>query len=173
MFYRKALVVVLLTFTSLTLGQENTVLETEVLETEVLEIEQFDSENGLQELQLQIPSPLLSAQQDHGKLYQSAYDPEHQLYPVKIVAIDDWQLPAGISKQDILLSEGQHQMIVVPDFSNIEHKTVFMDSPWQELQVSFSIEVEQEIVVAARLMDTEDLQWQVQMYLVDTHLEQK
>lgn len=115
----------------------------------------------------QLPSPLLSEGEIHGTLYLSSFDAEHDLYPVKILSVDGWLVPADYTEQKLRLALGTHQIKVTPDFSNIEPQTVFMASPWQEKHISFTILDQQDIAVAARLMDKQELEWDVQMYRVE------
>ena len=119
----------------------------------------------------EIISPLVSSGEEHGRLYQSPYNPEHHLYPVRIISIDGWDITDETFEQDLLLAVGDHQMRVVPDFSNIQPQFVFMSSSWQEKHVSFSIKNNQEIAVGARLIDREYLEWQVQLYGIEVPLD--
>ena len=113
-----------------------------------------------------IESPLVLDDVEHGKLLISAYDPKHFLYPVKIVAIDDWSITEDILTKDLLLVEGDHKLKVIPDFSNLQQQTVFMSNDWQEKQINFKVLKDQEFVVAARILNTEKLDWEVQIYRV-------
>ena len=111
-----------------------------------------------------IPSPLKTADEDHGKLLISAFDPTHYVYPVKILSIDDWEVNDKIVEDDLRLARGDHHIILIPDFSNIEEKRGFMRSPWIEKKVAFSIENDQSITITARLMNRDKIEWKVQMY---------
>lgn len=119
-----------------------------------------------------VASPLVSPEEVHGRLFISAFDPEHQLYPVKLISIDKWQLTEDIREQDLRLSEGEHEIRVIPDFSGIEPQKVFMTNTWQEKRLSFSLQQQQTIVIGARLIDTEELQWEVQLFLVELPVEE-
>jgi len=133
-------------------------------ETEVL-----NSDHKSAELeQTAIESPLLNEDEQYGQLILTSYDPEHALYPVKMISIDKWLLPEDISEQELRLAQGEHQIVLVPDFSNIHPQQVFMSNLWSEKMVSFSIDNHQQIAVTARLIDKQKGQWQVQMYRVET-----
>jgi len=113
-----------------------------------------------------VESPLVSNDQENGRLYLSAYDPEHYLYPVRIISIDGWLVPDDVLEDELRLALGAHQLTVIPDFSNIEPKSVFMDSPWQEKKITFTINNTQDIAVASRLTNRKDLVWAVQLYRI-------
>ena len=91
------------------------------------------------EAAVEIKSPLVSVDVEHGQLHLSAFDPGHQLYPVKIISIDDWTVTAEITAKELLLAPAEHSMRVVPDFSAITPQMLFMSSPWQEKHLSFTI----------------------------------
>jgi len=112
-------------------------------------------------------SPLLTENQQHGQLYLSAFDPEHQLYPIKLIAIDGWIVPDEIFGKPVLLAEGKHQLKVRPDFSNIHPQKLFMAGDWHEKHIEFNLKNEQHLAVAARLIDKLTLQWLVEIYRIE------
>jgi len=114
-----------------------------------------------------IPNPLVSENDAHGQLYISPYDPGHNLYPVRILAINDWQLSDEDYGKQLLLSGGEHKLKVVPDFSNIKPAKIFMRKQWPEKHIAFSLTNGQHVAVSARLMDKEELEWKVEMYLIN------
>ena len=106
------------------------------------------------------------------QLYLSAYDPEHHVYPVKIISIDDWTVTDDIKQTDYRLAEGEHKIRLIPDFSNIEPQLVFMNSIWQEKLVRFKILNQQKLAVTARLLDRNKLLWDVQLYSIELPTEE-
>jgi len=128
----------------------------------------FNSEDDFTELNPQelIVSPLVSENDAHGQLHLSPYDPEHQLYPVQILAIDDWLLPIEDYGKPIFLAAGEHRLRLIPDFSNINPQKIFMDSFWPEKHIAFTLIKGQNLAVAARLKEHNKLEWNVEIYLV-------
>ncbi len=121
---------------------------------------------GLDDVE-KIESPLILESEVHGQLHLSPIDPEHHLYPVKIISIDDWLMPAEDYGKPIFLAEGEHKIKLIPDFSNIEPKKIFMNSLWLEKYIAFTVSKGQNIALAARLMDNHKLEWKVELYLVE------
>ncbi len=73
--------------------------------------------DGLDEVEM-IESPIISESEEHGQLHLSPIDPEHRLFPVKLVSIDDWLMPAEDNGKPVFLAEGEHRIKLIPDFSN-------------------------------------------------------
>jgi len=117
-------------------------------------------------------SPLLTENQQHGQLYLSAFDPEHQLYPIKLIAIDGWTVTDEIVGKPILLAEGEHQLKVGPDFSNIHPQKLFMASDWPEKHIGFNLKNEEHLAVAARLKNKLTLQWKVEIYRIEAPVDE-
>lgn len=115
-----------------------------------------------------VKSPLVNSDVEHGQLLVNGYDPEHFIYPVKIIVINNWQVDDLVGQSDFLLAAGQYEIIVEPDFSNIEPPKIFMGAPWDEKHVSFNLEKDQQLVIASRLTDRNELLWSVEIYSVDT-----
>lgn len=111
-------------------------------------------------------SPLVALEQNHGSLHLSAFDAEYLLYPVKVISIDGWQVPDDSVTQIIRLAVGEHQLRIVPDFSKIGAEFVFMSAQWDEKHISFMMHDQQNIALTARLLNTEKLLWEVQMYRI-------
>ncbi len=111
-------------------------------------------------------SPLLTKNDLHGQLYLSAFDPEHQLYPVHLIAIDGWQIPDETYGKPILLAEGEHHLTLHPDFSNIQIQKIFMASDWPVKQIAFKLNKDEHLAIAARLIDKLTLQWNVEIYRI-------
>ncbi len=84
-----------------------------------------------------INSPLVSENEEHGQLHLSTYDPQHKVYPVKMISIDDWLLPGADYGKPLLLAAGEHRIRLVPDFSNISPQKLFMNYFWPEKHVIF------------------------------------
>ncbi|MFT5451832.1 MAG: hypothetical protein ACI9N9_001318 [Enterobacterales bacterium] len=137
-----------------------------------------------------IESPIVAKEDKHGQLFRYAYDAKHLLFPVKIISIDDWLVTDLVSSEvslteegseifadaelkalEILLAPGEYQMKVIPDFENIQPQTVFMGSFWQEKHITFSITEGQQLVVAARLLNVDSLEWALELYRVEIPLE--
>lgn len=135
-------------------------IATEQFETESLE----DSSLIAEQVFKPIESPLVTEDEEHGRLHVSPIDTEHHLYPVRITFIDGWQVNENIFEMELRLKPGEHQLKVVPDFSNIERQMVFMSSPWQEKHIVFTVHNNQDIVVSARLIDYKELKWDIQAY---------
>ena len=135
---------------------------TEQLETELLDGRSLVAEQVIEPIE----SPLVTKDEEHGRLHVSPIDTEHHLYPVRITSIDGWQVNENIFEKELRLTPGEHQLKLVPDFSNIERQLVFMNSPWQEKYVAFTLQNDQDIVVSARLTDHKELKWNVQVYRV-------
>ncbi|MCP4271719.1 MAG: hypothetical protein GY781_07100 [Gammaproteobacteria bacterium] len=116
-------------------------------------------------------SPLLTKNEQHGRLYLSAFDPEHQLYPVNLLAIDGWQMPDEAYGKPILLAEGEHLLKLHPDFSNIHIQKMFMASDWPAKQITFKLNKEEHLAIAARLINKLTLQWNVEIYRIDAPID--
>jgi len=116
-------------------------------------------------------SPLLTKNEQHGQLHVSAIDPEHQLYPVKLISIDGWAIPDEFYGKPILLAEGEHHLKLRPDFSNIQTQTIFMASDWPVKMIAFNLKNEEHLAVAARLIDKLRLQWNVEIYRIDAPID--
>ncbi len=109
--------------------------------------------------------------EQHGRLYLSAFDPEHQLYPVNLLAIDGWQMPDEAYGKPILLAEGEHLLKLHPDFSNIHIQKMFMASDWPAKQITFKLNKEEHLAIAARLINKLTLQWNVEIYRIDAPID--
>ena len=133
--------------------EDNNVVAEQIFEADLIELEIIES-------------PLVSEDDDHGRLHVSPIDTQHHLYPVRIMYIDGWQVNENIFEKELRLKAGEHQIKVVPDFSNIESQLVFMSSQWQEKHIAFTLLKDQDIVVSARLTDHKELKWEVQIYRV-------
>ncbi len=116
-------------------------------------------------------SPLLTKNEKHGRLYLSAFDPDHQLYPVNLIAIDEWQMPDEAYGKPILLAEGEHHLKLRPDFSNIHIQKMFMASDWPEKKIAFNLKKEEHLAIAARLTNKLTLQWNVEIYRIDAPID--
>jgi len=117
--------------------------------------------------QVVVKSPLVSNNEEHGQLFISPFVPQHHLYPVAIISIDGWEITDSTVESELRLSEGEHQLVLVPDFSNIRPQVVFMASPWQQKKIAFTLANQQNVAVAARLLDREELLWEVQIYGIE------
>jgi len=156
-------------------------LAAESIPTDNLPIEKEPSTILLSDLDKNIPvnkeqvivvtSPIVLNDVEHGQLFLTAYDAEHFLYPVKVISIDGWVVTDLV--EDALLAPGEHTLIIVPDFDDITPRKVFMDNTWEEKHISFNLLDDQQIAVSARLLDTETLDWTVELYRVEINLEPK
>ena len=114
-----------------------------------------------------IESPLVSNDVEHAQLLINGFDPEHFIYPVKIISINDWQVDELLMDTEFLLAAGDYDLIVEPDFSNIVPKKSFMVAPWDGKHVSFNVQAAQQLVISSRLTNRDELQWSVEIYVVD------
>jgi len=71
-----------------------------------------------------------------------------------------------------LLAEGEHHLKLRPDFSNIQIQKMFMASDWPEKQIAFSLNKEEHLAIAARLIDKLTLQWNVEIYRINAPIDE-
>ena len=107
-------------------------------------------------------SPIVDPSQvsDAVELNLTAYQPEYALYPVRIIRINELLIPTS-NASELYLKPGQYKLSLVPDFSNIKNRKIFMQQLFEVQTVEIALS-SNSVLLGARIMDGQSKKWRVE-----------